>query len=59
MVTGPADIKRPDAQEPELIEIEAVDKDVDCTYRVILGHIVIESGRKQRRLLTPDPFHKS
>jgi hypothetical protein len=40
-----------DATEPELRQIEFVDKDIDCANRVILTNAIFQAFRKQRGLL--------
>ena len=42
MIAGSAGVEWLDTHEPELVEIETIDEHVDRSYRVILGHIIIE-----------------
>jgi hypothetical protein len=59
MVAGSAPVEWLNADETELVEIETVDKHVDRTHRIVVGHVVVEQRREQRALPTIDPFHKS
>jgi hypothetical protein len=42
VITRWAGVEWLDIHEPELVELETVEEHVDCSHRVILGHIVIE-----------------
>lgn len=50
MIAGATRRLRHDPLEAQVSQIQFVDKDIDHTNRVLLGHIVIETFGKQRRL---------
>jgi hypothetical protein len=58
VITGTAGVEWLDTHEPELVALETVDERVDCSHRVILGHIVIERCRKQCALPAIQPSTK-
>ena len=59
VIAGSAGIEWLDTDEPELIEIEAIDEHVDRSHRVILAHIVIERCWKKCGLPAIQPFDKA
>jgi hypothetical protein len=46
MVAGAAPVEGLNADETELVEIKTVDKHVDRTHRIVIGHIVVEHCRE-------------
>jgi len=45
--------------EAETVEFEVVDEHVDCAYRIVLGHVIIEPGWEQGHLSAIGSFHKA
>lgn len=50
MVGGSARRRRRHALKTQALQIQLVDEDIDHPDRIILGHIIIETFGKQRRL---------
>jgi hypothetical protein len=59
VIAGSADVEWLHADKSELVEIETVDKHVDRSHRVILGHIVVERCRKKCALPAIQSFNKA
>ena len=52
-------VERLDTDEAQPVEIEVVDEHVDRTYRIVLGHVIIEPCRKQSYLPAIGSYHKA
>ncbi|MNE98776.1 hypothetical protein D3C80_1973430 [compost metagenome] len=50
MVGGASRCRRRHTVEAEALKIQLIDEDIDHADRIILGHIVVETFGKQRRL---------
>jgi hypothetical protein len=58
MVRGPASRLGHDALEPEVLEIERIDEQIDRANRIALVDPVIETFGQQRRLLAIRPLNE-
>jgi len=59
VIAGSAGVEWLDTDKPELVEIETLNKHVDRSHRVIIGHIVVERCRKQCALPAIQSFNKA
>ena len=45
--------------ETQLIEIQGVDENIDCTYWIVIGYVIVEPCREQRHLLPIGSINKT
>src|SRR5215472_10334256 len=59
MISGPPSLRRLHPFEPELSEIERIDKRIDNSNRIVLVDPVVQTFGKQCRLCASRPFNEA
>jgi hypothetical protein len=59
MIAGPPLFQRNNPPKAKLAQIKTVNKSVNRTSQIVLGHIVFKFGWKQTALAPINPFHEA